>query len=234
MPFICSYGGLPGLVRVISSANTEEVCHDRSGDDAKRRRLATSQRPNVPWVMAPPKVLQYLDVLLGCKYGTQFLNGCRKQLFVPLLHLGPSPPPGPWSYFQNIKVYHNCCPSYGLLLRLQDSASWMCFSGDTRPCSSLVATCRRQIPPHEELLLIHEATFGDRDQDQAQKKKHSTVSEAISVASQIEASRVLLTHFSQRYLSIPKEHAEKQGSITNKNGKAIPVGFAMDGFRFNF
>ncbi|CAJ1936335.1 unnamed protein product [Cylindrotheca closterium] len=227
------YGGLPSLVRAIFSANTEEISHDRISDDAKRRRLVTRQ--NIPWVMAPPKVLQYLDVLLGCKYGKQTLNVCHKQLFVPLLHLGPSPPPGPWSYFQNIKVYHNCCPSYGLLLRLQVSASWLCFSGDTRPCSSLISTCHRQIPLHEELLLIHEATFEDTDQDQAQKKKHSTVSEAISVASQIEASRVLLTHFSQRYLSISKGHTDNnQGSITDKRGKAVPVGFAMDGFRFNF
>lgn len=194
--------------------------------------MVTNRQQNIPWVMAPPKVLQYLDVLLGCKYGKQTLNGQTIQLFIPLLHIGPSPPPGPWSCFHNIKVHHNCCPSYGLLLQLEDSTgSWLCFSGDTRPCASLIATCRRRIPDHDKLLLVHEATFEDSDQDQAQKKKHSTIFEAISVASQVEASRVLLTHFSQRYLSASKESMEKQ--ITNKRGKVIPAGFAMDGLRFS-
>lgn len=235
LPFfhLKSYGGLPRLIRSLTSDYTEDIVDQPNRNESKRRRLEKNLCQNIPWVMAPPKVLQYLDVLLGSKYGKQSLSGGQRQLFVPLLQLGPSSPPGPWSYFQNIKVNHNCCPAYGLLLRLQDSAgSWLCFSGDTRPCSSLIATCRRQVPAHEKLLLVHEATFEDTDQDQAHKKKHSTVSEAISVSSQIEASRLLLTHFSQRYVSTSKEQTKNQ-RITNREGKVVPVGFAMDGLRFN-
>lgn len=219
--------------------------------------------------MAPAKVLQFLDVLLGCKHGKSACGGRYgdgKQLFWPLLHnLGPSPPPGPWSFFRNIKVQHNCCPSYGLLLRLKAGGSWLCYSGDTRPCASLIAACRhrrREFPPSsssatgatrraaagggggDDFLLVHEATFADWDRAQAEKKKHSTVSEAISVGSRIEASRVLLTHFSQRYLSVADDGREGDADddhppsiVTNNKrrgggGASIPVGFAMDGFRF--
>ena len=81
--------------------------------------------------------------------------------------------------------------------------------------------------------MIHEATFEDADQDQAEKKKHSTVSEAIHVASQIGASRVLLSHFSQRYIRTSKEGTDNhQAAVTNRSGKPVPLGFAMDGFRF--
>ena len=51
-------------------------------------------------------------------------------------------------------------------------------------------------------LLIHEATFDDSMIDDAKKKRHSTVSEALKVASDMQAYVVVLTHFSQRYPQI--------------------------------
>jgi hypothetical protein len=224
-----SYGGLPTLLRTISNARRQEnsaTTRIASAPAPKRPRVVGHETNRVPWVMAPAKVLHYLDAMLDCKHGMRQTPTREEQLFVPLLHQDPTPPPGPWSWFQNIKVYHNCCPSYGLLLRLQDS--WLCYSGDTRPCRSLVAACRRQVP--NELLLIHEATFAQAEQEQAELKKHSTVAEALSIASQIPATRVLLTHFSQRYLSMERP---AEASASNNGTPPIPMGYAMDGLRLN-
>jgi hypothetical protein len=51
-----------------------------------------------------------------------------------------------------------------------------------------------------DLFLIHEATYRDSETSMAQKKKHSTIGEAFEIATRIpKCSRVLMTHFSQRY-----------------------------------
>ena len=52
-------------------------------------------------------------------------------------------------------------------------------------------------------MLLHEATFDDELQGDAQAKKHSTTSEAIGVGMAMGARRIVLTHFSQRYQKIP-------------------------------
>lgn len=203
-----------------------------SAPPLKRPRVASGREAHIPWIMAPPKVLHYLDIILNCKHGLRkrtSTSAPREQMFIPLLHQDPTMPAGPWSHFQNIKVYHNCCPSYGLLLRVRKS--WLCYSGDSRPCRSLVTACRRHRNLKDELLLIHEATFAEAEQDQAEAKKHSTVAEALSIALQIPATRVLLTHFSQRYLSMDQP---SQTSSNNREGKElIPMGYAIDGLQIN-
>ena len=236
------YGGLPTLLRVIHERRHKGQQQPLPERSTKKAKL---ERNNVPWVMAPPKVLRYLDILLECRHG--YLLGTKQQVFSPRVHHDPTIPQGPWSWFQNIKVYHNCCPSYGLLLGWKNQPctaatgtnsrmNWLCFSGDTRPCHSLVNACHyalRSTGSHGNFLLLHEATFEDEEQEQAEKKKHSTVSEAMMVATDIPATRVLLTHFSQRYISLNTD-TTTAGSTGNNNAKtisrtSIPVGFAMDG-----
>ena len=111
---------------------------------------------------------------------------------------------------------------------------WFCFSGDTRPSDTLIRTCRqataisgcsRRNDVPVVLFLLHEATFEDGEQAQADQKKHSTVGEALQVANQIGATQVLLTHFSQRYVSIQNMTSPEPHSTHVK----IPVGLAMDG-----
>ncbi|CAI6089697.1 unnamed protein product [Clonostachys chloroleuca] len=68
------------------------------------------------------------------------------------------------------------------------------WSGDCRPSSDFAQACRGT---H---LLIHECTFDDDMKSHASAKKHSSLSEALGVARQMEARRTLLTHFSQRYV----------------------------------
>lgn len=71
------------------------------------------------------------------------------------------------------------------------------YSGDCRPSKPFAQIGKNST------VLIHEATFDDELQGDAEAKKHSTTSEAIGVAVAMRAKRVILTHFSQRYQKIP-------------------------------
>ncbi|KAJ2487569.1 hypothetical protein EV174_000464 [Coemansia sp. RSA 2320] len=94
------------------------------------------------------------------------------------------------------------CPwAYGL--SLTHSSGWkLVYSGDTRPCASLVALGRAgQQPP---TILLHEATHSDDLLEDAKAKRHTTVSEAVAMALGMGAENLLMTHFSQRCLSLPR------------------------------
>ena len=71
------------------------------------------------------------------------------------------------------------------------------YSGDCRPSNEFVKIGQGAT------LLIHEATFDDELKGDAYAKKHSTTSEALGVGKRMNARRILLTHFSQRYQKIP-------------------------------
>jgi ribonuclease Z len=75
------------------------------------------------------------------------------------------------------------------------------YSGDCRPSKAFAAIGKGST------VLLHEATFDDELQGDAQAKKHSTTSEALAVGVAMGARRVLLTHFSQRYQKIPEMDA---------------------------
>lgn len=96
---------------------------------------------------------------------------------------------------QNVKVIH-CKQAYGVRIDSLDGWS-VVYSGDTRPCPSLVTLGRGCT------ILIHEATFEDSKVEDAVSKNHSTIAEALDVAKDMDAFRVILTHFSQRYPSMP-------------------------------
>ncbi|KAI8847525.1 hypothetical protein BC829DRAFT_238474 [Chytridium lagenaria] len=76
-------------------------------------------------------------------------------------------------------------------------------------------------------LLIHEATFEDSLSSEAKARKHSTIAEALDVASQMKASSILLTHFSQRTPRIPKELLQKSQSNPDLN---VVIAFDLMGF----
>jgi ribonuclease BN (tRNA processing enzyme) len=243
------YGGIPCLIRVLHQERMRSfLLSKQMGERPLKRRRQDQVFPvlSAPWVMAPVRVLRYLNIMLGCRNGLRMRDSGidthgLDQLFVPRVHNDPTfaaiAPPGPWSYFENLKVNHSCCPSYGLLIGWwnvdRGMDQFLCYSGDTRPCLGLIHACRRALrrkmtssPRHaNSLTLIHEATFEDADSDNAQKKRHSTIGEAIRVASDIPASKVLLTHFSQRYISL--QHASSKHSSTGN--AAPPVGLATDG-----
>ena len=90
-----------------------------------------------------------------------------------------------------VPVKH-CADAWGFVVAHSDGWS-VAYSGDTRPCEALVAAGRGVT------LLIHEATFDDSLAGDAVQKRHSTRSEALTVACRMGAYRTLLTHLSQRY-----------------------------------
>lgn len=95
-----------------------------------------------------------------------------------------------------VEVFHRT-KAFGLVVTHQDG--WrLVFSGDTMPSESLAQA------GEGASLLIHEATFGDRQEEMAHAKAHSTIGQAIDVAKQMRAQNVLLTHFSSRYPTIPR------------------------------
>ncbi|XP_015188862.1 PREDICTED: ribonuclease Z, mitochondrial isoform X2 [Polistes dominula] len=70
-------------------------------------------------------------------------------------------------------LVRHCNLSYGVSLIFENDKK-VVYSGDTMPCNSLI-----QLGMHCD-LLIHEATLQDELAKEAEKKKHSTVSNAIN------------------------------------------------------
>lgn len=135
----------------------------------------------------------------------------------------------PDALFWHCSVPH-CRQSFGCAISLPKSADSderiaFLYSGDTRPSVELAHLAREastgsagrecKIGPCS-LILIHEATFNDDRLEDAKKKRHSTVTEALDVGDAIrkvmeeESSNrkvalaflgIVLTHFSQRYPS---------------------------------
>lgn len=69
------------------------------------------------------------------------------------------------------------------------------YSGDTRPCQSLLRLAANAD------LLIHEATFDDELVDRAKEDGHSTPTQAAETAKQAKVKWLVLTHISARYSS---------------------------------
>lgn len=80
------------------------------------------------------------------------------------------------------------------------------------PASLRVESLVRPVASPVTLLLIHEATMNDDRAEDARKKRHCTVAEALSIAGRMSDevrhaggtfAGAILTHFSQRYPSLP-------------------------------
>lgn len=89
------------------------------------------------------------------------------------------------------------CPD-AFAISVKHSTGWkVVFSGDTRPCPQLDRIGQ------DCTVLIHEATFEDNLSTEAVEKRHSTTTEAIQSAINMNAKFLLMNHFSQRYPKIP-------------------------------
>jgi ribonuclease Z len=139
---------------------------------------------------------------------------------------------------QAVPVVH-CPNAFGFVLE-EKQAGKIVYSGDTRPCESLVEagkgagtslfSSERMNRPRRGtgtvliyiltrvVILIHEATFESEMTSGAIEKNHSTIQEAISVAQRMGARYLLMNHFSQRYPKMPVLNADT----------ADHVGFAFD------
>ncbi len=110
----------------------------------------------------------------------------------------------------------HCLDAFGFQVTFA-SGKRVVYSGDTRPCDSLITSA------HECDLLVNEATMSDDLLDEAILRKHCTISEAIDVAIKSKAKRTLLTHFSQRYA---------KGALNVDKSVYEAVTMGVDLFRF--
>ena len=117
----------------------------------------------------------------------------------------------------SIPVAH-CLRSYAVII---DGTSFgkVAYSGDCRPSNRFADVGL------DTDLLIHEATFVDGMEEDAVLKRHSTVGDAIDVATKMNAKSLVLTHFSQRYPKISQMKRTKDQEI------GIPIVFAFDFMR---
>ncbi|KAH0541976.1 hypothetical protein FGG08_003608 [Glutinoglossum americanum] len=97
---------------------------------------------------------------------------------------------------KELQGYDHCRGARAVSVTFPDGFKFS-YSGDCRPSKDFAAIGRGST------VLLHEATFDDELQGDAQAKKHSTTSEALGVGVAMGARRVILTHFSQRYQKIP-------------------------------
>ena len=98
------------------------------------------------------------------------------------------------------------------------------FTGDTRPCASVVDAAQGAD------LLIHEATFGEEEKDRAKETGHSTAREAAQVALAAKARRLVLSHVSARYSMSAEELVSEAREVFRetavaKDGMTIEVPF---------
>ncbi|CAJ0574584.1 unnamed protein product, partial [Mesorhabditis spiculigera] len=109
---------------------------------------------------------------------------------------------------------HHTRNANGYVFRCGDKK--IVFSGDTKPCDLLVKEGQ------EADLLVHESTFEDGFEKDAERKKHSTMGQAVDVARRMSAASTILTHFSARYSKIPPlpDYLDEHG-----------IGIAMDNMR---
>ena len=193
-------------------------------------RTLTTSSP--PYLIAPPKVMEYLKLLLDDpdELFQCVRPDCSGMMESAFADINKSLDSLSFLFWDNIRVDHSCAHAYGCVFairtRAQESPFLFCFSGDTRPSRNLVQVCRDVSARYASRIdvVLHEATFDEEEIEMCRKKKHSTVQEAVLVGRDIDARRLLLTHFSQRYDSVPAIDVESE----RFEGR-MQVGFALDG-----
>jgi ribonuclease BN (tRNA processing enzyme) len=303
------YGGLAPLLVAIAKARHAhyhgKTSSMQNGHQSKRPRRDTCtansftplsassssylEQPldhDPPWVMAPRKVLNFLELVLpsvkshngqcrryyrGVPMDEQSNNSPRRR--APTVRPSDHCPSDafdelnkrfgrPIAFWENIQVDH-CKSAFGFVAGLRrnvDAASTavptngdspnddpfiFAFSGDTRPCQRFVRVCQACVhsgcyacgdsPRGNHVhFLLHEATFDQEELEMAIAKKHSTIREALQVARNVKANRVLLTHFSQRYnidslFNNAFDATESGKGSTSLPANATKVGVALDG-----
>lgn len=184
-------------------------------------------RGESPFVVAPRKIFQYLEMAFNRDTMTQFYQGVfssDRTAIKGMIEAFNRPLSGVRiSNWINSLVVHSCL-AYGVRIEFDFSACGsfsIVFSGDTRPTFKVRNLCQ----PHAD-LMVHEATYMDAELEMAKAKKHSTRSEAISIGRGL-AKRILLTHFSQRYniVRIETGRDEQTGTMwmTAVDGLRLPI-----------
>lgn len=75
--------------------------------------------------------------------------------------------------------------------------------------------------------MIHEATLQDDEKEMAHMKGHSTVGQAIEIATKAGAKNLILTHFSQRYPKLARRQITENDSSENSKVPTIVSAFDL-------
>ncbi len=100
------------------------------------------------------------------------------------------------------------------------------FSGDTRPCDSLL------VAAHGADVLVHEATFADEERARAAETAHSTSVQAATIARDAEVEMLALNHVSTRHpISLLRDEARAvfPATVIPRDFDTIEVPFAERG-----
>ena len=220
------YGGLVNLLVHMKEERTGSPVPSVLAYSRKRIR---AEEDDPPHVIAPRKVLRYLDFSFAdpCIY----FRGCHHEkssrtCLVSRALVRPDDNFSPIVFWEDVPVEHSCREAHGFVMGWRATVSEelriMCFSGDTLPCRKLVIACRQLMSRFGKKqldFLIHEATFDQEECEMSRTKKHSTVDEAVQIARETCAFRTLLTHFSQRYDTFPRFEPKMK----------MRIGVALDG-----
>ncbi len=197
----------------LSAGETTTVSSGSSKRLSKKARLSSSQEAissDVPDEVIEESGKPRMDANAASKTTSGFAPVSNRPSRPPLPPTSPEDSLLCQNVFQslgvvnltNIPVIH-CSQSYGIILTLEgqeEDKPWkLVYSGDTRPCEQLVTYGTNAT------ILIHEATFEEDKLTEAMSKKHSTIAEAVQVANDMNATRLILTHFSQRYHGVPMQ-----------------------------
>ncbi|EFO93115.1 hypothetical protein GCK72_014580 [Caenorhabditis remanei] len=115
-----------------------------------------------------------------------------------------------------VQVHHTRMAN-GFVMRV--AGKRIVFSGDTKPCDLLVAEGQ------DADVLVHESTFEDGHEEDALRKRHSTMGQAVDVGKRMNAKNIILTHFSARYPKVP---------VLPQYLDTENIGVAMDMLRVRF
>lgn len=107
-----------------------------------------------------------------------------------------------------VQVHHTRMAN-GFIFLLSNGLKYV-FSGDTKPCNLLI---EKGINAD---VLVHEATFEDGHERDAELKKHSTMRQAVDVGTKMNAKNIVLSHFSARYAKVPPlpKYLEEVGNVS--------------------
>lgn len=115
---------------------------------------------------------------------------------------------------QSVKACRAFHCEYSYCVVIDINGFKVAYSGDTRPVNFFA---RLGLGSD---LLIHEATHEDDLAKEAKAKRHSTVSEALKIGRAMEAKKIILTHFSQRYPKFPEV-----GGLSDDSLKGVVLAF---------
>lgn len=120
--------------------------------------------------------------------------------------------------FIPFKTYHHG-ENYGYVIKTKKKK--IIYSGDTLP--HLYNEYK-----HSDILL-HEATFLDRDEEVALRTGHSTVRQAIEISRKAKVNKLILYHFSPRYeMSEVESEIDKHGTIYKCNTEIGKPGYEYE------